>query len=89
MPTVLVAGALMRRRRHERGKGEILVQLRVGEMLIEMPHAAGDLCRVGHEMPGQLAELRFILEGLRVDLLEGEVVRTAEQQAIRKGGRRA
>src|SRR3984885_11064411 len=75
----------MRCGRHQRGKGEILVQLRVDEMLIEMPHAAGDLC-FRQEMPGQLTELRYILEGLRVDLLKGEVVRTGHYQAIRKAG---
>src|SRR5580692_7811777 len=35
-------------------------------------------------MPGQLAEHRAVLKALRVDLLEGEVVRTAHHEAIRK-----
>ena len=47
------------------------------------------ICPCRHEMPGQLAEHRLVLEILLVDLLESEVVRTGHHQAIRKTRRYA
>src|SRR5580698_9416188 len=70
-------------RRNDDVEGEILVQLRIGKCLVEMSQTAGNLS-VSHEMPGQLAEYRLVFEGLLIQLLEGEVVRAAYQQAVRE-----
>src|ERR1700689_3161504 len=65
----------MRRRRQMRGKGVIVVGLRVGELLAEVPGTDGDLTAL-HEVPGQFAEYRLVLEMLRVHLSERDVPRS-------------
>ena len=61
-------------RRQVRREVVVIVGLRIGEFLVEVPGPDRHLS-VLHEVPGQLAEYRLILETLRVDLAERHIPR--------------
>src|SRR5579863_10430689 len=62
----------MRRCRQVGREGVVVVGLRVGELLAEMPPADGELS-ARHEMPGQFAKHRLVGEFLVVDLLKRDI----------------
>src|ERR1700730_15709930 len=75
----------MRRRRNVGRKGVVHIRLGIREFLREVPDAEGDLS-VLEEMVGQLAEYRFVLEILGVDLLKIDIPWTYENVASRCAG---